>query len=150
MIALRCIRRNNCPYRPLPQTTSTIAASQWGSLGVDASFDMARFREGFSIDIKRYEGDDMEFEMKGVSCAVRRAPGQWDSDTARSAELNAVGRPWSSLGVPFVGRPARWDATGRWGVQGASWRAFAAPTGECCSAAGAPRLRRWPTRCGAL
>ncbi|KAL4433723.1 hypothetical protein ABPG75_000164 [Micractinium tetrahymenae] len=51
-------------------TTSTIAASQWGSLGVDASFDMDRFRRGFSIDIKRYEGDDMEFEMKGVSCAV--------------------------------------------------------------------------------
>ena len=55
------------------QTTSTIAASQWGSLGVDASFDMASFKKGFSIDIKRYEGDDMEFEMKGVSCAVRRA-----------------------------------------------------------------------------
>lgn len=51
-------------------TTSTIAASQWGSLGVDASFDMASFKKGFSIDIKRYEGDDMEFEMKGVSCAV--------------------------------------------------------------------------------
>lgn len=54
------------------QTTSTIAASQWGSLGVDASFDMARFKQGFSIDIKRYEGDDMEFEMKEVSCAVRQ------------------------------------------------------------------------------
>lgn len=57
------------------QTTSTIAASQWGSLGVDASFDMARFKQGFSIDIKRYEGDDMEFEMKGVSCAVRQREG---------------------------------------------------------------------------
>jgi len=52
------------------QTTSTIAATQWGSLGVDASFDLDKFKQGFQIDVTRYEGDDMEFEMKGVSCAV--------------------------------------------------------------------------------
>ena len=52
------------------QTTSTIAASQWASLGVDASFDLDEFKRGFSINITRYEGHDMEFEMKGVSCAV--------------------------------------------------------------------------------
>ncbi|PSC68794.1 DNA-directed RNA polymerases I and III subunit RPAC1 [Micractinium conductrix] len=51
-------------------TTSTIAATQWASLGVDASFDLDSFRRGFNIDITRYEGDDMEFEMKGVSCAL--------------------------------------------------------------------------------
>ncbi|KAI7838406.1 hypothetical protein COHA_007810 [Chlorella ohadii] len=51
-------------------TTSTIAATQWASLGVDAAFDLARFKRGFDINITRYEGDDMEFEMKGVSCAV--------------------------------------------------------------------------------
>lgn len=61
-----------CPVPSLPlQTTSTIAASQWASLGVDAAFDLARFKRGFDINITRYEGDDMEFEMKGVSCAVR-------------------------------------------------------------------------------
>ena len=59
-----------CPSPPL-QTTSTIAATQWASLGVDAAFDLARFKRGFDINITRYEGDDMEFEMKGVSCAVR-------------------------------------------------------------------------------
>lgn len=56
---------------PPLQTTSTIAATQWASLGVDAAFDLARFKRGFDINITRYEGDDMEFEMKGVSCAVR-------------------------------------------------------------------------------
>ena len=55
------------------QTTSTIAASQWASLGVDAAFDLEKFKKGFQVDITRYEGYDMEFEMKGVSCAVRAA-----------------------------------------------------------------------------
>ena len=40
---------------------------------MDASFDLDSFRRGFNIDITRYEGDDMEFEMKGVSCAVSAA-----------------------------------------------------------------------------
>ena len=71
-IFLTC-RRPATLHSPL-QTTSTIAATQWASLGVDAAFDLARFKRGFDINITRYEGDDMEFEMKGVSCAVRRMP----------------------------------------------------------------------------
>ena len=61
----------SCCLPPTPQTTSTIAAGQWGSLGVDASFDLENFKQGFKIDVTRYEGDDMEFEMRGASCAVR-------------------------------------------------------------------------------
>lgn len=40
-------------------------------MGVDAAFDLARFKRGFDIQVTSYEGDDMEFEMRGVSCAVR-------------------------------------------------------------------------------
>jgi len=72
-IFLMC-RRPAPLHSPPLQTTSTIAATQWASLGVDAAFDLARFKRGFDINITRYEGDDMEFEMKGVSCAVRRMP----------------------------------------------------------------------------
>lgn len=39
-------------------------------MGVDASFSMDKFKNNFKIDITRYEGGDMEFEMKGISCAV--------------------------------------------------------------------------------
>lgn len=53
------------------QTTSTVAASQWSSLGVEAGFHTSKFKNGFGIDITRYDGNDMHFEMKGVSCAVR-------------------------------------------------------------------------------
>lgn len=51
-------------------TTSTIAASQYMSMGVDSAFSLQKFRAGFSIEVNRYEGNEMEFEMKGVSCAV--------------------------------------------------------------------------------
>lgn len=53
------------------QTTSTVAASQWSGLGLDAGFQAGKFKEGFGIDITRYDGNDMHFELKGVSCAVR-------------------------------------------------------------------------------
>jgi hypothetical protein len=55
------------------QTTSTIASSQWASQGVDASFDMQKFKQEFKINVTRVEGFDMEFEMLGVSCAVRHS-----------------------------------------------------------------------------
>jgi hypothetical protein len=41
------------------------------SMGVDSAFSLEKFRAGFSIEVNRYEGNEMEFEMKGVSCAVR-------------------------------------------------------------------------------
>ncbi|KAI3434531.1 hypothetical protein D9Q98_002604 [Chlorella vulgaris] len=51
-------------------TTSTIASGQWASQGVDASFDMQKFKQEFKINVTRVEGFDMEFEMLGVSCAL--------------------------------------------------------------------------------
>jgi DNA-directed RNA polymerase I and III subunit RPAC1 len=40
---------------------------------VDAGFQAGKFKEGFGIDITRYDGNDMQFELKGVSCAVVNA-----------------------------------------------------------------------------
>lgn len=42
-------------------------------MGADHTFSLASFRQNFQIQVTKYEGDDMEFEMKGVSCAVSGA-----------------------------------------------------------------------------
>eukprot|EP00887_Chlorella_sp_A99_P005135 scaffold25.g5135.t1 len=51
-------------------TNSTLAANQYMAAGVDHAFSLPRFKRDFSINITRYEGPDMEFEMKGASCAL--------------------------------------------------------------------------------
>lgn len=48
-----------------------MSANQYMAAGVDSTFSLEGFKKGFNISITRYEGDEMEFEMKGVSCAVR-------------------------------------------------------------------------------
>ena len=50
-----------------------MASSQFMAIGLDSTFDMKMFQQGFSIDITKCNGNDMEFEMQGVSCAVRPA-----------------------------------------------------------------------------
>jgi len=54
----------------LVQTSSTISAAQFQSAGVNSSFNLNQFKEGLKIDVLQYEGDEMEFEVKGISCAV--------------------------------------------------------------------------------
>ena len=54
------------------QTNSTLAANQYMASGADHAFNLTTFKKGFSIKITKYQGTDMEFEMKGASCAVRR------------------------------------------------------------------------------
>lgn len=53
------------------QTSSTIAANQYRAFGLDSSFSLEKFRQDLKIDVLRYEQDDMEFEVNGISCAVR-------------------------------------------------------------------------------
>ncbi|KAL6779386.1 hypothetical protein ACKKBG_A12120 [Auxenochlorella protothecoides x Auxenochlorella symbiontica] len=51
-------------------TNSSMTDVEFMASDVPNIFDMARFKKGFSIDITRYEGNDMTFHMKGISCAV--------------------------------------------------------------------------------
>lgn len=51
-------------------TESTVSAHQYMSMGSDNKFDIKKFREKLRIDINSYEGDEMEFELKGVTCAM--------------------------------------------------------------------------------
>lgn len=55
----------------LVQTNSTIAANQYDAFGINTAFSLEKFRKQLKIDVLRYEQDDMEFEIQGVSCAVR-------------------------------------------------------------------------------
>ena len=59
-----------CHCIPHLQTNSTIAANQYKAAGMDKSFKLAEFKQGLKIDVTRYEGHDMEFEVKGITCAV--------------------------------------------------------------------------------
>lgn len=52
------------------QTSSTIAANQYQSVGVDQSFNLQKFKQGLNIEVLRYDENDMEFEVHGISCAV--------------------------------------------------------------------------------
>jgi len=54
------------------QTSSTISAAQFRAAGVDSSFKLDRFKQGLSINVLSYNQDDMEFEVKGISCAVSK------------------------------------------------------------------------------
>ena len=58
---------------PRTQTSSTQAVGQWAALGSEGAFDPRAFKQQLDIKITKYEDYDMEFELKGVSCAVRRA-----------------------------------------------------------------------------
>lgn len=51
-------------------TNSTIAANQYRASGIDKSFKLGSFKQGLNIEITRYEGHDMEFEVKGITCAM--------------------------------------------------------------------------------
>jgi hypothetical protein len=51
------------------QTSSTIAANQYKG-AADGTFKLGDFKQGLNIEVTRYEGYDMEFEVKGISCAV--------------------------------------------------------------------------------
>lgn len=61
---------------PFNQTNSSMTDVEFMASDEPNVFDMARFKKGFSIDITRYEGDDMTFHMKGISCAVSRRRGK--------------------------------------------------------------------------
>jgi hypothetical protein len=52
------------------QTSSSLASSSIP--GVDSSFKLDNFKQGLNIEITKYEKHDMEFEVKGISCAVSR------------------------------------------------------------------------------
>jgi hypothetical protein len=43
--------------------------------GVDSSFKLDNFKQGLNIEITKYENHDMEFEIKGISCAVSESLG---------------------------------------------------------------------------
>ncbi|GAB4819550.1 hypothetical protein N2152v2_006967 [Parachlorella kessleri] len=51
-------------------TESTLSAHQYAPMGTSQAFSLAKFKKGFNITITKYEGDDMEFELKGISCAM--------------------------------------------------------------------------------
>lgn len=38
--------------------------------GIDHAFDFESFKSGFDINITKYQGSDMEFEIKGITCAM--------------------------------------------------------------------------------
>jgi hypothetical protein len=51
------------------QTSSSLASTTIP--GVDTSFKLDNFKQGLNIEVTKYENHDMEFEVKGISCAVR-------------------------------------------------------------------------------
>ena len=63
----------NSPSCSCAQTESTLSAHQYAPMGASQAFSLAKFKKGLNITITKYEGDDMEFEMKGISCAVSHA-----------------------------------------------------------------------------
>lgn len=77
--AATCAARRGPPPPPLTphpsaglflQTSSTIAANQYQGAGGQGSFKLDAFKQGLNIEVTRYEAHDMEFEVKGISCAV--------------------------------------------------------------------------------
>lgn len=52
-------------------TSSNIAHNQYGHK--DSSFSLESFKESLKIKILRYDGDDMEFEVSGISCSIANA-----------------------------------------------------------------------------
>jgi hypothetical protein len=52
------------------QTSSSLASTTLP--GVDSSFKLDHFKQGLNIEVTKYENHDMEFEIKGISCAVSR------------------------------------------------------------------------------
>jgi len=50
------------------QTSSSLASTTLP--GVDSSFKLDNFKQGLNIEVTKYENHDMEFEIKGISCAV--------------------------------------------------------------------------------
>jgi DNA-directed RNA polymerase I and III subunit RPAC1 len=61
------------PRAPPLQTSSTISAGQYAAAGEARTFDLAAFKAGLRVDVARYEGDEMEFEVGGLSCAMANA-----------------------------------------------------------------------------
>ena len=73
-----------------------MSANQYMAAGVDSAFSLEGFKKGFDISITRYEGDEMEFEMKGVSCAVSKGEDrvllrQWQATDPLGALLGRAG-----------------------------------------------------------
>lgn len=52
-------------------TSSNIAHNQYGH--VDSSFSLDAFKESLKIKVLKYDGDDMEFEVSGISCSIANA-----------------------------------------------------------------------------
>jgi len=55
---------------PCLQTSSSIASSQFQSVGIESKFSIQEFKKNLKIDIRKYDGYDMEFEIEGISCSV--------------------------------------------------------------------------------
>lgn len=63
--------------------------------GVDSAFNLQTFKQGLNISVNKYTGDDMEFEVKGLSCAVRArgpAPPQ-NCSHAHALTAHSAGQP---------------------------------------------------------
>ena len=101
--------------RPLP----TPAAP----MGTGNVFSLERFKAGLDIKITKYEGDDMEFELKGVSCAVSRGAG-----ANAGAGQGAGGSGWARRG--FDGSLRKLEKF--WGKDGLTRCAGLSQVGEVC------------------